>query len=197
MLTDVVGLGMALAAIHLATRHEARTDGRGEHHTFGLYRLEVLAALVNALLLLGVAIWALVEGIGRLGDPPDVPGGPVLVVGAFGLLTNLVALRLLSGGGSMVAEGARLDVLADTIGSVAVMVGAVVILVTGAEVADAWVGLAIAVWIVPRSLRLAADALWQARSRSRHDVPCPTTFLRGRHFMWGAHLYPGLGSSLP
>jgi cobalt-zinc-cadmium efflux system protein len=153
VLTDAVGIALALAAVAVAGR-----PTRPER-TFGLYRLEVLAALVNALLLLGVAIWALVEGIGRLGDPPDVPGGPVLVVGAFGLLTNLVALRLLSGGGSMVAEGARLDVLADTIGSVAVMVGAVVILVTGAEVADAWVGLAIAVWIVPRSLRLAADAL--------------------------------------
>jgi cobalt-zinc-cadmium efflux system protein len=153
VLTDAVGIGLALAAVAVAGR-----PTRPER-TFGLYRLEVLAALVNALLLLGVAVWALVEGIGRLGDPPDVPGLPVLIVGGFGLVTNLIALRILSGGGSMVAEGARLDVLADTIGSVGVMLGGVVILTTGAEVADTWVGLAIAVWIIPRSIRLAADAL--------------------------------------
>ncbi len=153
VLTDVAGIGLALAAVVVAGR-----PTRPER-TFGLYRLEVLTALANAVLMLGVALWALVEGIGRLGDPPDVPGLPVLVVGALGLATNLVSLRLLSGGRSMVSEGARLDVLADTIGSVGVMVGAVVILATGAVVADAWVGLAIAVWIVPRSLRLATDAL--------------------------------------
>ena len=153
VLTDAVGIGLALAAVAVAGR-PTRPD-----RTFGLYRLEVLAALVNAVLLLGVAVWAVVEGIGRLSDPPDVPGGPVLVVGAFGLVTNLIALRLLSGGGSMVAEGARLDVLADTIGSVGVMIGALVIIITGAEVADAWVGLAIAVWIIPRSVRLASDAI--------------------------------------
>jgi cobalt-zinc-cadmium efflux system protein len=153
VLTDVAGVGLALAAVVVADR-PTRPD-----RTFGLYRLEVLTALLNALLMLVVAVWAVIEGLGRLGDPPDVPGVPVLVVGAFGLVTNLVALRLLSAGQSMVAEGARLDVLADTIGSVGVMIGALVIITTGAEVADTWVGLAIAVWIVPRSIRLAADAL--------------------------------------
>jgi cobalt-zinc-cadmium efflux system protein len=153
VLTDAAGIGLALAAVAVADR-PTRPD-----RTFGLYRLEVLAALVNALVLLGIAVWAIVEGIGRLDDPPDVPGLPVLVIGAFGLVTNLIALKILSGGGSMVAEGARLDVLADTIGSIGVMVGAVVILTTGAEVADTWVGLAIAVWIIPRSVRLVADAV--------------------------------------
>ena len=153
VLTDAAGVGLALAAVVVAGRPTR------PHRTFGLYRLEVLTALLNAVLMLAVAVWAFVEGLGRLGDPPDVPGVPVLVVGAFGLVTNLVALRLLSGGESMVAEGARLDVLADTIGSVGVMIGAVVIITTGAVVADAWVGLAIAVWIVPRSIRLAASAL--------------------------------------
>lgn len=153
VLTDVFGIALALTAVVIAGR-----PTRPER-TFGLYRLEVLVALLNAALMLGVAVWAVLEGISRLGDPPDVPGLPVLVVGGFGLVTNLVSLRLLSGGGSLVAEGARLDVLADTIGSVGVMVGAAVILLTGAEVADAWVGLAIAVWIVPRAVRLGADAL--------------------------------------
>lgn len=153
LLTDVAGIGMALGAVVLASRPTRA------HRTFGLYRLEVLSALANAVLLLVVAVWAVFEAVGRIGDPPDVPGWPVLVVGAVGLASNLVALRILSAGESLVAEGARLEVLADTIGSVGVIVGAVVIITTGAVVADAWVGLAIGVWIVPRSLRLATDAL--------------------------------------
>ena len=153
VLTDAVGIALALAAVVLATRSTR------PHRTFGLYRLEVLSALANAVLLLAVAAWALYEAVGRIQDPPDVPGWPVLIVGVFGLLTNLLALQLLSGGGSLAAEGARLEVLADTIGSAGVILGAVIIITTGAEVADAWVGLAIAVWIVPRSIRLAASAL--------------------------------------
>ena len=153
VLTDGVGIALALAAVVLASRPT------GAQRTFGLYRLEVLSALANALLLLVVAVWAIYEAIGRIENPPDVPGIPVLVVGVFGLVTNVIALRLLSGGGSLVAEGARMEVLADTVGSVGVIVGGAIIQVTGATVADAWVGLAIGVWIVPRSIRLGADAL--------------------------------------
>ena len=153
VLTDGVGIFLALAAVTIASRPT------GAQRTFGLYRLEVLSALANAVLLLAVAAWAIFEAIGRIADPPDVPGLPVLVVGAFGLATNVLALRLLSGGGSLAAEGARLEVLADTIGSIGVVVGGAVIIITEATVIDAWVGLAIAVWIVPRSIRLAADAL--------------------------------------
>ena len=75
MLTDVLGLGMALAAIQLASRASARP-----HRTFGLYRLEILAALANAVLLVGVAVYVLVEAIRRIGDPPEVLAGPMLVV---------------------------------------------------------------------------------------------------------------------
>ncbi len=153
VLTDGLGIALALAAVVMATR------SRRPERTFGLYRLEVLSALANALLLLAVAAWAMFEAIERIQDPPDVPGWPVLVVGMVGLLTNVVALRLLSGGGSLAAEGARLEVLADTVGSVGVVVGGAIIVVTGATVVDAWIGLAIAVWIVPRSIRLAASAL--------------------------------------
>ena len=153
VLTDGVGIALALAAVILATR------SRRPERTFGLYRLEVLSALANAVLLLAVAAWALYEAVQRIQDPPEVPGWPVLVVGVVGLITNLVALRLLSEGGSLAAEGARLEVLADTVGSVGVVAGGAIIVATGATVIDAWVGLAIALWIVPRSLRLAASAL--------------------------------------
>jgi len=153
VLTDALGVALALAAVVVATR------SRRPEHTFGLYRLEVLSALANAVLLLVVAGWALYEAIGRIQDPPEVPGLPVLVVGAIGLFTNFISLRLLSGGESLAAEGARLDVLADTIGSVAVVAGGAVIMATGWTVIDAWLGLAISLWIVPRSIRLAGSAL--------------------------------------
>ena len=156
MLTDVIGIGMALAAIHLAGRGDQRT-----HRTFGLYRLEILAALANSVLLLGVAIYVLVEALRRIGDPVDVLAGPMLVVAIAGLVANLVAFALLREGSkeSLNVEGAYLEVLADTVGSVGVILGALVIQVTGWEWVDAVVGVAIGIWIVPRALRLAGQAV--------------------------------------
>ena len=86
MFTDVLGIGMALAAI-TATRRATGDPQR----TFGLYRLEVLAALANAVLLSGVAVYVLIEAVRRFGDPPEVPAGPMLAVAVLGLLANLVA----------------------------------------------------------------------------------------------------------
>src|SRR3954451_4641445 len=115
MLTDVIGLGMALAAIQLASRG---TDRR--HQTFGLYRLEILAALANAVLLFGVAIYVLIEAVRRFNDPVDVVNGPMLVVATLGLGANLVAFALLRPGAkeSLNVEGAYLEVISDTVGSV-------------------------------------------------------------------------------
>jgi cobalt-zinc-cadmium efflux system protein len=156
MLTDVVGIGMALAAIHLAARGSERS-----HRTFGWYRLEILAALANAVLLLGVAAYVLVEAIHRFRDPADVLGGPMLVIAVLGLAANLVAFALLRAGAkeSLNVEGAYLEVLADTVGSVGVIVGAIVLSVTGWTWVDPVVGVAIGVWIVPRTIRLAGQAL--------------------------------------
>src|SRR5687767_13863835 len=84
MLTDVLGLAMALAAMHVAGRGTDR-----QHRTFGLYRLEILAALANAVLLIGVAVWVLIEAVNRFGDPPEVLAGPMLVVAVLGLAANL------------------------------------------------------------------------------------------------------------
>jgi cobalt-zinc-cadmium efflux system protein len=156
MLTDVLGLGMALAAIQLATRGSDRS-----HQTFGLYRLEILAALANAVLLLGVAAYVLVEAIGRFDDPPEVRSGLLLVVAGLGLLANLVAFVLLRKGAkeSLNLEGAYLEVLADTVGSVAVIGGGVVIEITGWGWVDPAVGVAIALWILPRTWRLGARAV--------------------------------------
>ena len=161
MLTDVVGLGMALAAIQLATRFERRTAATRSSHTFGLYRLEILAAFVNALLLFAVALWVLIEAVRRIGAEPDVMGGPMLVVAVLGLLANLVAFVLLREGAeeSLNVRGAYLEVLADTVGSIGVIVAAILLEVFGWTWVDAVVGAAIGLWILPRTWRLGRSAV--------------------------------------
>jgi cobalt-zinc-cadmium efflux system protein len=156
MLTDVLGIGMALAAIQMASRASSRP-----HRTFGLYRLEILAALANAVLLVGVAIYVLVEAVLRFMDPPEVLGGPMLVVATLGLGANLVAFALLRDGASesLNVQGAYLEVLADTVGSVGVIAGAAVLQITGWTWVDPSVGVAIGLWILPRTWRLGGHAL--------------------------------------
>ena len=156
LLTDAVGMGMALAAIRLADR-----AGGDRSRTFGLYRLEILAALANALLLFVVTGYVLVEAILRIGSEPSVEAGPMLVVAVLGLVVNVVSVVLLrSGAGqSLNVEGAYLDVVADSVGSLGVIAAAAVIAVTDWEPIDAIVAVAIGVWIVPRAWRLAASAV--------------------------------------
>ena len=145
MATDALGLAMALAAIHLASR-----TGRRTTHTFGLYRLEILAALANAVLLLGVAVFVLYEAAHRLSDPVEVASVPVFVVGLLGLAVNVVSFRLLREGAeqSINVEGAYLEVVADMLGSLGVVAGAVVIWTTGWTWVDPVVGATIGVFIL-------------------------------------------------
>lgn len=161
MLTDVVGLGMALLAIELASRAGRGGDRVSPHQTFGLYRLEILAALLNAVLLFGVAVWITIEAIGRIGQEPDIASGMVLVVAVIGLVANLVALGLLHTGSaeSLNVQGAYLEVLADTVGSVGVIIGALLIRSTGWLWIDTAVAVLIGVWILPRTLRLGGEAV--------------------------------------
>jgi len=161
MLTDVLGLGMALAAVQLAERAARRREaGALGRHTFGLYRMEILAAFINALLLFGVAVYVVIEGVLRLTDQPDVDGVPMLVVAILGLLVNLVAFALLrpGAGESLNIQGAYLEVLADTLGSIGVIVAAVLVEVFGWQWADPLFGAAIGVFIVPRTWRLGRQA---------------------------------------
>ena len=161
MLTDVIGLGMALAAIQLASRFESRTSSKLSNHTFGLYRLEILAAFVNALLLCGVALWVLVEAIRRLGASPEVLEGPMLIVAVLGLLANIVAFALLRDGSeeSINIEAAYLEVLADLIGSVGVIIGALLLRYFNWTWVDPVIGAAIGLWILPRTWRLGRNAV--------------------------------------
>lgn len=155
MVTDVLGLGMALAAIQVASR-----GSTARSRTFGLYRLEILAALANAVLLFGVAIYVFVEAVGRLRDAPEVLDGPMLVVAVGGLVANLAAFALLRAGSgeSLNVEGAYLEVVADLIGSVGVIVAALVIRATGWGWVDPVVGVAIGLFILPRTWRLGGQA---------------------------------------
>ncbi len=161
MLTDVIGIGMALAAIQLASRFEQRASSSRSAHTFGLYRLEILAAFVNALLLFGVAIWVLVEAARRLTETPEVLGVPMVIVAVLGLVANLVAFWLLREGAkeSVNVEGAYLEVLADTIGSVGVIAAAVLLEVFGWAWVDPVIGAGIGLWILPRTWRLGRRAV--------------------------------------
>ncbi|PSL58475.1 cobalt-zinc-cadmium efflux system protein [Saccharothrix carnea] len=156
MLTDVLGVGMALAAIMLARR--ARTGGS---RTFGLYRAEVLAALANAVLLFGVAGYVVHEAVGRFGNPPEVPGLPVVLAASAGLVANVVAFFLLRDGAkdSINVRGAYLEVLADLIGSVGVLISGAVTLIFGWRYADPVMGVAIGLFVLPRTYKLAASAL--------------------------------------
>lgn len=156
MLTDVLGIGMALAAIRLASSARTRPD-----RTFGLYRLEILAVLVNVLLLFGVALYVLIEAIRRFSEPVEVLSTPMLVVAVLGLAVNIVAFLLLREGSrdSMNIEGAYLEVLADTVGSVGVIIAALVLMTTGWNWVDPIVGVAIGLFILPRTFRLGGRAL--------------------------------------
>ena len=153
--TDVLGLGMALAAITLAQRPAT------SQRTYGAYRLEVLAALANGILLFGVAGYVLYEAYQRFSDPVDVPGLPLLVVAVIGLVVNLISFRLLTAGAkeSINLRGAYLEVLGDLLGSVGVILAAVIIFTTGWRYADPLIGAAIGLFILPRTWKLTGQAL--------------------------------------
>lgn len=155
MATDAVGVGMALVAIHFANRPP------GGRRTYGYARAEILAALLNCLLLLGVGGFILFEAIKRLASPTEVPGGTTVVFGLVGVVANLISLALLMRGQkeSLNVRGAFLEVLSDALGSLAVVISALVIMATGWTQADPVASLLIGLMIVPRTLKLLREAL--------------------------------------
>jgi len=152
---DVSGMALSLIAIRLAARPP--TDNR----SFGLYRLEMLAAAVNAVLLLVIAIVVGVEAIRRFAAPPDVQPSLVIVVAALALGANVVSLRLLAPGQreSLTMRGAYLEIAGDLMGALAVLVAGLVIFATGWRQADAIASVVVAVLIVPRTVRLLRDSV--------------------------------------
>ena len=161
MLTDVAGVGLAVLAVTLAAR--PATAGR----TFGYYRLEILAAARNAVLLFGIALFILVEAWQRWQDPTEVEGGIMLVFASVGLAANLIGLLILRSGAkeSLNVKGAYLEVLGDLLGSLAVIAAAVVITATGWLRADPLASVLVALMILPRTwvlLREAVDVLLES-----------------------------------
>ncbi|MFE2377061.1 cation diffusion facilitator family transporter [Streptomyces sp. NPDC059398] len=155
MATDALGLALALLAIHFANRPA------GENRTFGYARAEILAALANCLLLLGVGGYVLYEAIQRFITPADTAGGRTIVFGLIGLVANMVSLSVLVRGQreSINVRGAYLEVMADALGSVAVLVSATVILTTGWQAADPVASIVIGLMIVPRTVKLLRETL--------------------------------------
>lgn len=161
MLTDVIGLSLAVTAAHLMNRPPS------QKHTWGLRRAEVLGALTQASLLLAVGIFALVEGIRRLFEPPEIASGSLLFFGIIGLLANVASLIVLLGGRkhNLNMRAAFLEVVNDALGSVAVIISAILIAVFGWYQADAVAGILIAALIIPRTLillRASASVLLEA-----------------------------------
>lgn len=153
MFTDSAALAIALAAIKIGQK--PADDAR----TFGYRRFEILAAAFNALLLFAVAGYVLWEGISRFLEPSEVQSTGMLIVAAIGLGVNLIAMRLLSAGkeNSLNMKGAYLEVWADMLGSLGVIAGAVVIMLTGWQWVDPLVAIGIGLWVLPRTWILLRD----------------------------------------
>lgn len=156
LLTDLAALFMGVAAVMLARRGSTSPS-----RTYGWHRAEVFTAVANAVLLIGVATFILTEAIRRIGTAPDVPGVPMIVVALAGLTVNIgVALLLRSHSTqSLAVRGAYLEVVADTVGSVGVLIAGIVTVTTEWPYADVVVAVFVALWVLPRAFALAGAAL--------------------------------------
>lgn len=156
MAADVVALGAALVATRIATRKD--TTGR---RTYGSYRAEVFASGLTVLLMLGVAVYVVIEAIGRIGETVTVETGPMMIVGGIGLLINIISMVLLRGGASesINVKGAYLEVVADAAGSVGVIVAGLLVVLTGEGFWDTVVALAIGAFVAVRAVMLGREVL--------------------------------------
>ena len=160
MATDVIALTISLVAVRLSRRPP---DAK---RTYGYARMEAIGALVNGGMLFLVAGYILWEAVGRFSEPPSVASTGMLVIAALGLVINLIAMRLLKAGSgeSLNVKGAYLEVWADMLGSVGVIIGALIIQFTGFYIADPIIAVLIGLWVLPRTwtlLRAAGQVLMQ------------------------------------
>jgi cobalt-zinc-cadmium efflux system protein len=186
MLTDLVAMFMGLTAVLLA-RHGPASDAR----TYGWHRAEVFTAVANAVLLIGVAGFILFEAFERLGHAPDVPGVPMIVVALAGLLANVLVVLLLRSHSeqSLAVKGAYMEVVADTVGSVGVLIAGIVTVTTSWPYADVVVAVLVALWVLPRAFALARAALriLSETSPSHIDVEELRTSLAAVEGVVGVH----------
>ena len=160
MMTDVIALAISLIAVRLSRRPP---DAK---RTYGYARMEAIGAMLNSGLLFVVAGYILWEAIGRFRQPPEVASMGMLVVAVIGLVINLISMQLLKAGSgsSLNVKGAYLEVWSDMLGSIGVIIGALVIRFTGWTVADPIIAVLIGLWVLPRTwtlLRQAGHVLMQ------------------------------------
>ena len=159
--TDVIALAISLFAVRMSRKP---ADAK---RTYGFARMEAIGALVNGGMLFLVAGYILWEAVGRFRQPPDVASTGMLVIAALGLVVNLISMRLLKAGSgdSLNVKGAYLEVWADMLGSVGVIGGAIIIMMTGWTLADPIIAVLIGLWVLPRTwtlLRAAGGVLMQS-----------------------------------
>jgi len=171
MFTDTVALAISLAAIWIGKRP---ADKR---RTFGYHRFEILAAMLNAVLLFFVAMYVLYEAWRRISAPAEIQSTAMLLVAVAvgGLVVNFVGMRLLASGKdeSLNVKGAYLEVWADMLGSIGVIVGALVIRFTGWTWVDSVIAVAIGLWVLPRTWRLLRESLNVLLEGVPDDVDLP------------------------
>jgi cobalt-zinc-cadmium efflux system protein len=155
VLSDVGAIALGLTAASVAAR------AGGTQRTFGLQRAEVLAGLVNGIALVAISVWIAIEAVGRFSESVDLDAGPVLALGFFGLAGNILATVVLARGerGDINLEGVLRHSVADALGSIGVIVSALVILATGWEQADAVASLLIAALVLFSSWRLVSEPM--------------------------------------
>jgi cobalt-zinc-cadmium efflux system protein len=156
MLTDVVALFMGLTAVLLARR-----GSKSAARTYGWHRAEVFTAVANAVLLLGVAAFIVYEAFHRLGEPSNVPGRPMILVALLALAANVAVVLLLRSHAesSLAVKGAYMEVMADAVSSIGVLIAGIVTVTTRWPYADTVVAVLVALWVLPRAIALARSAL--------------------------------------
>lgn len=166
MLTDVVGLLLAFIAIKIGERKADPSK------TYGYYRTEILAAVINAVVLLGISVYVLVEAYKRFQDPPEVQSTSMLIVAGIGLIVNIVGLMILrkDSEASLNMKGAYFEVLSDMLTSVGVMIAGVIMLTTGWYYADPLISAAIGLLIFPRTWKLLMEAVHVLLEGTPKDV---------------------------
>ena len=166
MLIDVVGLLLAYIAIRIGERKATSSK------TFGYYRTEILAAVINAVVLLGISVYVLYEAYQRFLNPPEVQSKTMLIVAGIGLLVNIDWMMILrkSSGDSLNMKGAYFEVLSDMLTSVGVMIAGVVMLTTGWYYADPLISAGIGLLIFPRTWRLLMEAIHVLLEGTPKDV---------------------------
>jgi cobalt-zinc-cadmium efflux system protein len=169
MLTDVAGVGLALLAIWFAEKPAS------PERTYGYYRVEILAAMTNAVVLILISLYILYEAYERFRNPPEVQSGWMIGVAAIGLVVNIVGMFILRAGSeeSLNMKGAYFEVLSDALTSIGVIIAGIIMLTTGWYYADPIISAGIGLFILPRTWALLKDAVGVLIEGTPADVDLP------------------------